>query len=105
VGTTKAQRPHHIRGAQRLIVSVPSPSPSPCACRAATTGFRAKTTVRTGAPTHPLVGRVEDEEADRVDESGSGAGDIEAVDTGGLKRPQLIADFHLRWQRQGFGRI
>jgi hypothetical protein len=51
-----------------------------------------------------LVGPVE--EADRVEEGGSGAGtgDVEAVDAGGLERPQLVADFHLRQQGQGFGR-
>ena len=54
-----------------------------------------------------LVGPVD--EADRVEEGGSGAGagagdgDVEAVDAGGLERPQLVGDFHLRQQRQGFG--
>ena len=50
-----------------------------------------------------LVGPVED--ADRIEEggSGAGAGDVEAVDAGGLERPQLVGDFHLRQQRQGFG--
>lgn len=49
-----------------------------------------------------LVGPVE--EADRVEEGGSGAGAVEAVDAGGLERPQLVADFHLRRQQQGIGR-
>ena len=51
-----------------------------------------------------LVGPVD--EADRVKEGGSGAGAgdgaVEAVDAGGLERPQLVGDFHLRRQGQGF---
>jgi len=68
-------------------------------------GGEASGVVRRRDDAEALVGRVE--EADRVEESGSGAGAgaIEAVDAGGLKRPQLVADFHLRRQQQGFGRI
>lgn len=68
-------------------------------------GGEASGVVRRRDDAEALVGRVE--EADRVEKSGSGAGAgaIEAVDAGGLKRPQLVADFHLRRQQQGFGRI
>ena len=68
-------------------------------------GAEASGVVRRRDDVEALVARVE--EADRVEESGSGsaARAIEAVDAGGLKRPHLVADFHLRRQQQGFGRI